>query len=195
MNNSQAGKIRNERPIIIVTASFLIVAMICAIVNYSVNQSISWSLIPIGGLTMLWAMILPLLFMKNNKSLGLFAGLAITLVPYLFLIQSQTSTKGWVVPLALPIALLVLAALGLSLLAFRYIKSNKLYPVALTIFLFGVIANFGTGIILNSFLDGYNIDDIPRVFTMSVSALLSVMFVIAGYLQENNTREQEMHLQ
>jgi membrane protein YdbS with pleckstrin-like domain len=84
MNTMAAISKTNDRPVIIISAIFLLVSMICLIINYSVNRSISWSLFPIGALIVVWAMIVPLILMDNNKSLGVFVGLAATLIPYLF---------------------------------------------------------------------------------------------------------------
>jgi hypothetical protein len=151
MNTMQAGYKTNDRPISIITAIVLLVSVICIIINYSVNHSLSWSLFPIGALIVIWAAIVPMLILNNNKSLGLFIGLAITLIPYLFLIQSLTSTTGRAMQLAVPIVMLALIALGISLVGFRYI-TNKFYAVALTVFLFGVLANYGVSIIVGRFL-------------------------------------------
>ncbi len=189
------GSKTNEKPILIFTASFLLVALTCILVNYSVNRSINWSLLPVGALFVLWATILTLLFIKKYKSVGSFAGLAITVIPYLFLIQSQTSAKGWVIDLAIPITLLALFALGVSLIGFRFMKTTKFYPIALTIFLFGVMVNYGIGIILSRYLNGNNIDDISRVSTMSISALTTIMLVIVGYFKSDKTNEQDFNLQ
>ncbi len=191
MTTLQGSKTIQDKSAFVVTTAFLLISMICLIVNYSVNHSISWSLFPIGALIVVWATTLPVLVLKNNKLLGLFAGLAITLVPYLFLIQSQTSAKGWVLQLALPIALLFLFILGISLIGFTYMKANKFYPVALAIFLFGVVGNFGVGLIISRFLDGRNWDDVPRVYTMSLSAMISFIFIIAGYMKGNKVKASQ----
>jgi len=192
MNTMAASSKTNDRPVIIISAIFLLVSMICLIINYSVNRSINWSLFPIGALIVIWAMLVPMILMDNNKSLGGFVGLAATLIPYLFLIQSQTSAKGWVVQLALPITVLFLVALGVSLIGFRYFKTNKFYAVALTVLLFGVIGNYGIGIILTRYLNSDNhIDAMARVLTMSISSIISVMFIIAGYIKGNKTSTQD----
>lgn len=195
MNNQQAAHKINDRPIVIITAIVLAASAICLIVNYSVNHAINWSLFPIGALIVVWATVIPVLIMNNNKWLGLILGLAITIVPYLFLIQSLTSTKGWVIQLAIPIVVLALIALSLSLAAFRYIKTNKYYPIALTIFLFGVVVNYGVGIILSRFLNGRNMDDIPRALTMSASALISLMFLASAIIKGSETDEQVEYIQ
>ncbi|HXB46102.1 MAG TPA: DUF6320 domain-containing protein [Puia sp.] len=187
MNVFNKRKKITDRIIFIITAFFLLISVICLIINYSVSRSIDWSLLPIGALMVVWATVLPLLIMKKNKALGLFVGLTIALVPFLFLIQNQATIKGWVIPLALPVAGLSLLAFGVSLIAFTHMKSSKFYPVALTVFLFGVIVNFGVGLIVNSFLNENNVIDISKVLTMSGSVILSLILVVAGYIQSNKT--------
>ncbi len=190
MNTLAATSKTNEKPAMIVSAVFLLISMICLVVNYSVNHSISWSLFPIGALIVVWAMIVPMILMDSNKSLGVFVGLSATLIPYLYLIQSQTAAKGWVNQLGLPIAVLSLVALGVSLVGFRLIKTNKFYPIALTIFLFGVVVNYGVGIIVTRFTEDNNIADFSRISTMSLSAILSMIFVVAGVIRGNKASEQ-----
>jgi hypothetical protein len=190
MNHQPATYKINDKPILIITA---IVLLATAIINYSVNNSISWSLFPIGALIVIWATVVPMLIMNNNRSLGLLLGLAVTLVPYLFLIQSLTSTTGWVMQLAIPIVVLSLVALGISLMGFRFFN-NKLYAIALTIFLFGVLANYGVGVILNRFLHGRNMDDVPRELTMSISGIIAGMFLVAGVIKGNKPTENPEYI-
>ena len=177
-----------NRTIFITTTVFLLVSVVCFTINYSVNRSINWSLFPFGALVVVWATITPLLIMKKNKMLGLYTGLSLTLIPFLFLIQKLVAVKGWVMPLALPVAGLSLIAFGASLLAFAHFKSNKFYPAALTVFLFGVIVNFGVGIIVSNFLNENNANDISRVSTMSGSIILSLILVIAGYIKAHKVK-------
>jgi len=193
MNNPKAANKINDKPILVITAIVLLASAICLIVNYSVNHTINWSLFPIGALIVIWATVVPMLIMNNNKSLGLLLGLAVTLVPYLFLIQSLTSTTGWVMQLALPIVVLSLVALGISLMGFR-LFNNKLYAIALTIFLFGVLANYGVGIILSRFLHGRNMDDVPRDLTMSISGIIAGMFLVAGVIKGNKPTENPEYI-
>ena len=169
----------------IVTAIFLAASLICLVVNYSVSGRIGWSLIPVGGLVLVWATIAPLLAMKKNRALRSFIGLTVTLIPYLFLLESMSSAKDWVLPLALPVAGLSLLALGISLIAFAYMKSNLFYPAALTVFLFGVIVNFGVGLIVRNFIGEEHYMDISKIWTLACSAILSLALVLMGLLQNN----------
>jgi uncharacterized protein involved in response to NO len=120
--------------------------------------------------------------MKKNKALILFSGFAITLIPYLFLIQYLVPEKGWFIPLALPITILSLGALAISLLVFNKLR-NKLYSSAITVFLFGVVVNFGLGKIISSFLNERIDDDIPRITTISASAIAALILVVIGYMK------------
>jgi membrane protein YdbS with pleckstrin-like domain len=186
INTSEKRKDINARIVFIISAIFLLISLILLVINYSVNRSISWSLLPIGALVLIWATIIPLFIMKKNKTLGLFVGFTITLIPFLFLIQTQASQKGWVLTLALPIAGLSLLAFGISLIGFTQLKLNKFYPVALTVFLFGAIVNFGIGVIVSRFLNEDNVYDISKISTISGSVLLSVILIIAGFIKGDN---------
>jgi hypothetical protein len=177
-----------NRTMFITSTIFLLASVVCFIINYSINRTINWSLFPVGALIVIWATITPLLIMKKNKILGLYTGLSLTLIPFLFLIQKLVAVKGWVMPLALPLAGLFLIALGASLVAFAYFKSNKFYPAALTVFLFGVIVNFGAGVIVGNFLNNNNANDISRTSTMTGSIILSLLLVIAGYTRGNKVK-------
>jgi hypothetical protein len=176
----------NARAGLILSAVFLFSAIVCLTVNYSIDQSFSWSLFPTGALIVLWATIAPMLIMKKNKALILFSGFAITLIPYLLLIQYLVSEKGWFIPLALPISILSLGALAISFLVFNNLR-NKLYSSAITVFLFGVVVNFVAGKIINFFFNETNIDDILRIMTISASAIATLILVVIGYMKKSET--------
>jgi membrane protein YdbS with pleckstrin-like domain len=180
----------NNRTVFTITILFLLISTICLTINYSVNHSINWSLYPIGALIVIWATITPLLIMKKYKTLGLFTGLTISLISFLFLIQKLATVKGWAIPLALPIAGLSLLALAVTLLGFAHFKLNKFYMAALTVFLFGVIINFGVGVIVGRFLNENNVNDISRASSLSVSVILSLILIAIGYKKRNKTNAQ-----
>jgi hypothetical protein len=136
---------------------------------------------------MLWATITPTLMMNKNRSLASFSGFAITLIPYLFLIQYLVSGKGWFISLALPVAIISLAALAISLFVFNNSAIKKWYSAAITVFLFGVVVNFAVGKIISSFLNGSTFDDISRVLTISLSAIAALILVVIGYTGKSKT--------
>jgi hypothetical protein len=172
---------------IVLSALFLFSSLVCLVVNYSIDHSFSWSLYPTGALFMIWATVTPLLIFKKNKDLGALAGLCCTLIPFLLLAQWLVPAKGWFLPLALPLALLVLVSLGICIAAFRFIK-NKLYSVALTIFLFGVLVNYGVGVIIKNYLPYSGFDEISRMSTIAASGMLSVLILVIGSIKKTIVR-------
>jgi len=186
MNKEIATK-TGDRPLLILTSVLLFLSIVCLIVNYSIDQSITWALYPTGALIVIWATIAPLLLLKKNKAVGTISGFAITVIAYLFLIQYLATTKDWVIPLALPIVILAIAALGICLLLFTYLKMNNLHKAAAAVLVFGVIANFGVGKIVDNFLDEKNVDDIARTSTISTSAILALILFVIGLMKRSKT--------
>ncbi|MGH2564803.1 MAG: DUF6320 domain-containing protein [Ginsengibacter sp.] len=174
----------NDRALSIMSAFLVCLCLVCFIINYSIDSSITWSLFPAGGLVVVWATAAPLIIMKKYKALGLFAGLSITLVLYLFLIQQMVAVKGWFIPLALPVAILSLLAFGVSLLMYGYFKINKYYAAAITIFLFGVIVNAGIDLIVENFLNKNDVNNLSRISTISASVIVALILVVIGYIRK-----------
>jgi len=177
--NNRTGN--NFRPVIYISTLFLLISMVCLIVNYSIASSITWSLYPIGGFIVIMASLFPLLILKKYKAIGLFAGLTVTLIPYIYLIQTLVSVKGWFFPLALPIVILSLLAFGISLMAFTSKKLNKITAAAVAVFMFGVIVNYGVGVFVNRFLNENNGDEIIRVAIVYASVILSLILMIIAF--------------
>ncbi|MDN3655733.1 DUF6320 domain-containing protein [Ferruginibacter paludis] len=166
----------------ILSGVFLFACLVCFIVNYSIDRFFSWSLYPAGALFMIWATITPFLLLQKNRTEGSFIALSVTLIPFLLLVQWLVPAKGWFLPLALPLALLVLAGLGICLFAFRFIK-NKLYTVAVAIFVFGVVVNYGVGIFVKNYLPYSGVDEVSRISTMAAAGILSLLLAVVGSLK------------
>ncbi len=182
INKTSTGA--NNSTLFITGVFFLFLALVCFIINYSIDRLISWSLYPAGALVVIWATIAPLMLMKRNKTLGQYAGFTITLIAYLLLIQYLVPDKGWFIPLALPVAILLLLALGISIIAFTRFSINKYYAAAITVFLFGVIVNFGVGVIVDNFLNRSYVNDISRVSTIAGSVIVVLLLVAIGYIKK-----------
>lgn len=180
---TQSDQNLSYRAEIVLSALLFFACMVCFIVNYSIDHFFSWSLYPAGALFMVWATITPLLVLKKNKTLVAFAALSFTLIPFLLLVQWLVPAKGWFLPLALPLALLVLVSLGICIGVFRLIK-NKLYSVAVTIFLFGVVVNYGVGFIIKSYLPYSSLDEISRMSTIAASGMLSILLLVMGSVKK-----------
>lgn len=180
MNDSIKETNSNNRGLRIFSSVIIFICLVCGIINYSVNQQISWSLYPIGALVMIWAFLAPLLTSLKMKQWISFAGLSITLIPYLFLIEQLSGGGNWFIPLALPIALVFLAALGGSIFAFSQKGISKWYATAIAVFLFGVLANYEVKQMVNSYVATEQ-NDIYSHTSVYSFALLSALLVLIGF--------------
>jgi len=176
----------NNKGLFILSVAVLFSVFVCTIINYSISQTLDWSLFPLGALIMVWATLAPLFLLKKNKALGLFSGLTITLIAYLFLIQYLVNDKDWFMPLALPIAVLSLIAFGISLFLFTNKTINKLYAAAITVFLFGVLVNFGVEKIVDNFLKEKNTGNHYNIAGIAISTIISLILLVIGTLKKSN---------
>lgn len=119
---------------LIITIIFIVSVFsscICLLCNYLINNKFNWSLYVVGVFIVLWAVIIPVFKLKKFRAVASLGGFTVTLIPYLFLIQYLSPIKGWVIPLALPIAILSILALSISLFIWFYTKMNKFYSAAI----------------------------------------------------------------
>jgi hypothetical protein len=90
-------------------------AIICFVSNMLVHSEVFWSMYVVGAAAVLWTFcVSPLLFKRYFPLLWIVANTVASL-GYLFLIELLSATKGWFMPLALPIVLGV-AVLSLVIL-------------------------------------------------------------------------------
>ncbi len=178
--------IAKNKGLFILSVVVLIPLFVCALINYSIDRTLKWSLFPSGALIMVWTTIAPLFVLKKNKTLGLFLGLTITLIAYLFLIQYLVGDKDWFMPLALPIAILSLFSFGISLYLLTNRNINKFYAVAITVFLFGVIVNYGVEKIVDNYLKEKNTDNNYNILTIAISIIISLFLFVIGTLKKSN---------
>ncbi len=166
-----------------ITFFVLFTLLVCLIINFSIDRTISWSLYPIGALIVVWSIVSPLLLMNKYRFSVVFAGLTISAILYLLLIQNLVAQKGWFLPLALPIAILSLSALEFPSLFLRDSKPTSYMLVAVSVFLFGVVVNLGVGLIVSRFIKEVNCDNTSKVLTTVGSAMTRASLVIAGYIR------------
>lgn len=170
--------------ILIVTTVFLFSTFVCVICNYLIQHVISWSLYEVGAIILLWTVIIPMIKMKKHKAMGMLLGLTITLIPYLFLVQYLTPVRGWVLPLALPITILSLIALGITVYMFNNTKANKFYSISITIFIFGVIVDSSVDKIVDNFLKRTSGNNISVFIIALTSVFLSFILFAIGYIKK-----------
>lgn len=171
----------SARGLIIFSIIILVLISILCIINYSISQTLNWSLYPIAALIMVWATIAPIVGLPQYKLLGSFIGLSFTLIPFLYMIANLSGDGEWFWPLALPLALCFLGVLGVCF-AFLSRSASKWYNASATFFLFGVVLNYAVGEILRSYLQNQNIhEQIINRSTIFSCLLASFILAIIGY--------------
>lgn len=174
----------NKQPstkgIIIFSSIILAIIAILSIINFSINQTLSWSLYPIGALLMIWATFAPT-DLPKYRLLGSFIGFSFSIFPFLYLVATLSGDGKWFWPLAVPLALSLILTLGIFFFLFLHLK-NKWYTIAAGFFLFGVALNYMVGEIVTRYLDDHNIqDEIYNRATVYSFLLASFLFVLIGY--------------
>lgn len=119
----------------LVSAALLIAMAVCLIVNYATEGTITWALIPLGGITGAWVILMTFLYGgKNNLFYSIIISAIMTL-GILFIIQDVTNTTQWASTYGLPITL----SAGVFLIATVYLytrtKLNKWITTAIVFFL------------------------------------------------------------
>ncbi len=168
------------RKLIIFSSIIVAIIAILSIINYSISQTLSWSLYPIGALLMIWATFAPT-DLPRYRLLGSFIGFSFSIFPFLYLIATLSGDNRWFWPLAVPLALSLIVTAGIFLFVFLQLK-NKWYTGAAAFFLFGVVLNFAVGEIIKHYLQDQNIEgEIYNRTTVFSFLLASFLFALIGY--------------
>jgi hypothetical protein len=166
--------------LVIFSSVILAIIAILSIINYSISQTLSWSLYPIGALLMIWATLAPT-DLPRYRLLGSFIGFSFSIFPFLYLIATLSGDGHWFWPLAVPLAFSLIVTLGIFFFLFLYLK-NKWFTGAAAFFLFGVVLNFIAGEIIKHYLQDQNVEgEIYNRATLYSFLLASFLFVLIGY--------------
>jgi hypothetical protein len=169
-----------SKRLVIFSSFILVIIAILCIINYSISQTLSWSLYPIGALLLIWATFAPT-DLPKYRMLGSFIGFSFSVFPFLYLIAILSGGGNWFWPLAVPLALCFIVTTGIFLFLFLQLK-NKWYIGAAAFFLFGVALNYLVGEIIKHYLDDQNIQgEIYNRATLYSFLLASFLFALIGY--------------
>lgn len=169
----------------IISIAFLISIFVCLLCNFAISRSFDWSLYPTGSILLVWLTIIPLFFAQKNRVFISMIIMTIALIPYLFLVEYLCPVKGWVIPLAIPIAGISLIASFIAITLFLYTKINRYYIGAINCILFGVIVNLSINNIVYNYVKqkGNNISVVITAISFTFAAFL--LFII-GHVKKNS---------
>lgn len=161
----------------IICGALGIAAFVCALVDYCITQSLTWSRFPLSALLFCFVVLLPIFLLKKHRTAFgasvFFAGL----IPYLLYLESLVPTKGWVIGLALPIAAMTAGCTALSIWLFLYSKVDRLIAAAIVLADTGVAMNFLINEIVMRYVDKQYFN-ISVFITASCFAVAAVALVI-----------------
>ncbi|MBU3192023.1 helix-turn-helix domain-containing protein [Clostridium bowmanii] len=186
-------KINTSNVFLVISLTFLFSAFVCLICNFAISGLLNWSLYPLGGLLIIWFTIIPIFFIKKHRGLISMFIMTVGLVPYLFLIEYLCPYKGWVLPLAIPIAGVVLIAFFIVIALFLNTKINRYYIVASTCLLFGVIVNIIIKNIVYNYIKENGINISVAITALSI-AFVSFLIFIIGLLKKREDLKSNKYI-
>ena len=151
---------------------------VCIIVNYAINEQITWAAYPIISVPLGWSIITPLLFRKYTIALCV---LTVMVNPFLYFMDKITPAPDWFCELGLPSAIAGIVFFWVNYLLFRFIKISIWYKVAISFFFGGAITP-----IINYFADRFSGTEMSalNLFINIFSCLfVSALFWIIGYMK------------
>lgn len=171
--------IENKKVGSMILALICIIAMgICAMVDYVLNDKITWSAVPIVSIVFGYGVILSL-FVKKRKSLKFLLAITIAILPYLYLLEFMLPIKDWYYALAVPITMVALIGLWLSYFIYRYLRINDWYKAAIFVFMWAGVLSPIINHIAND-LPYLSFQNFTNYFSSSVISLLCIIY---GYIR------------
>lgn len=159
----------------IICGALGLAAFVCALVDFCLTQSLTWSLFPLSALLFCFVVLLPIFMLKKHRTAAGIAVFFAGLVPFLFYMESLVPAKGWVVGLALPITAISAVCTTLILWMFLYSKIDRLVAAAIVCIVTGIGLNLLTNEIVMRYLD-------KRYFNISVLITATCFAVVAVVL-------------
>ncbi len=136
---------------IIVSIAIALMIIICLLIDRFYQGKMNWSFYVAGSLAMLWFWIVPGFLYKKPGYFKISLPVSASLLGFLYLIERLQVVRGWFLPLALPLVLLV-TLLTSALVAFGSLRIVSGFILPSLIFTALGLLVMGTELIINHFL-------------------------------------------
>jgi len=166
----------------ILSSVLALAAFTCLLVNYCINQAFTWSIYPLASILLCVTVLIPIFFLKEHRALTALGVLLIALIPYLFVIERMTQAGSWVVPLALPAAVLSIGVSAIIVWLFLYTRINRFVVTSIAFLLSGVGANLAVNEIGVNFV-GKRTSNNSVIVTSLCFAAAAIILITAGFLR------------
>ncbi len=124
---------------LVISAALAFGAFVPLLVNVLVSGRLDWSLIPLGAIGMAYLILAPWFVLRRYRAAVSWGMAAISVPAFLYLVETLSPVRGWYLPLALPAALLGLAALGGIIWLWCYSPVHPWYAAACTFGILGLL--------------------------------------------------------
>ena len=121
--------------------------------DYIPDLDVTWAMYVVYGVSFLFLILLPLCF--KTKYSVLISGIVLSAgtLPLLYLIDGVSMESNWFVPLARPLAVIVLGQLWVFGVLLRFVKLNKWFMLAVMALVFGALTGTAAMHYVSVYLD------------------------------------------
>lgn len=163
---------------IVINSAFLLALFTCMLCNYAISRKLDWSFYVLGSEAAAWMIIAPFFTLRKHRLAASLAGLSISILPLLMLIEFLCPVKGWVFPIALPITGMSLICLWAAVFLLNYTKINKIYVLSISFILFGVFLSLWINSFLMNYLNTSNDNIVNYIVAVSCGFIAVLLFLI-----------------
>ena len=121
-------------------AALFLGAFIPLLVDFLLNGHFGWSIIVLGAVVMAWMILAPWFALRRSRAAVSWAAAAVSVPIFLWIVESHSANKGWLLPLGLPAAAAGLAAWGGIVWLWIRSRLKFWYAAALTFILIGLLS-------------------------------------------------------
>ena len=161
-----------------ITFSCLIAVFVCVLCNFTISGTISWSLYVVDASVLAWVVSMPLIYGKKYRFLLALACLTVLALPFLLLLEGLTPAKGWVGPVAVPAALVVLGYLWLICLLQTFTRIRLWFLCAIAAFLVPAV-NIPVNLWISRYLNE-PYDSMNTIIPILCSVVVGVILLAVG---------------
>jgi hypothetical protein len=140
---SSKGRRRRRVVLVVLSGGMFIGAFVPFVIDIAQDGRLTWSLYALGALLMAWLILAPWLLFERFRATTSWIAAVVTVPPYLLLVHSLGSAKGWLLPLGLPEAALGLAGWGSIVWLWNDRRIDRWYVAAATVLVVGLVGLFG----------------------------------------------------
>ncbi len=168
---------------LIINSAFLLALFTCMLCNYAISRKFDWSFYVLGSEATAWMILAPFFILRKHRLAASLAGLSISILPFLMLIEFLCPVKGWVFPIALPITGISLICLWTAVFLLNYTKINKIYVLSFLFILFGVFLSLWINSFLMHVLKSSN-DNIPHYIVAVSCGFIAVLLFLITFIRD-----------